>query len=216
LRRGGGAGIQRSIEQMDIVRSELPANADPGPGATKTQAALPMILVVMGVSGSGKTTIGTQLALTLRWSFEDADWFHPTRNIDKMHAGLPLTDEDRAPWLIGIADFIDQARLAGHHAVVTCSALKRRYRTVIIGNRPDVRLIYLKGDMGLIGRRIATRHEHFMPAALLQSQFDALEEPGPDENPVVVSVEPRPREIVAQVLEALKMQAPQADAAPRR
>lgn len=201
---------------MDIARSELAANAGPGPVATNTRPTRPMILVVMGVSGSGKTTIGTQLALTLRWEFEDADWFHPTRNIDKMHAGIPLTDEDRAPWLIAIADFIDQARVAGRCAVVTCSALKRRYRNVIIGNRPDVRLIYLKGDMELIGRRISTRHEHFMPASLLQSQFDALEEPGPDENPLVVSVEPRPREIVAHILEALKMQTSQADAAPSR
>lgn len=201
---------------MDIARSELAENAKPGLAATKARPTLPMILVVMGVSGSGKTTIGTQLALTLHWDFEDADWFHPTRNIDKMHAGIALTDEDRAPWLIAIADFIDQARTAGRHAVVTCSALKRRYRTVIIGNRPDVRLIYLKGDMELIGRRIATRHEHFMPASLLQSQFDALEEPGPDENPVVVSVEPRPREIVARILDALKMQTSQADAAPSR
>ena len=201
---------------MDIARSDLSANAGPGLVGTTTQAALPMILVVMGVSGSGKTTIGTQLALTLHWDFEDADWFHPTRNIDKMHAGIALTDEDRAPWLIAIADFIDRARTAGQRAVVTCSALKRRYRTVIIGNRPDVRLVYLKGDMELIGRRIATRHEHFMPASLLQSQFDALEEPGPDENPVVVSVAPRPREIVAQVLDALKMQTSSADAVPSR
>jgi gluconokinase len=201
---------------MDVARSELAADTGAGLATTKTPPTRPMILVVMGVSGSGKTTIGTQLALTLHWDFEDADWFHPTRNIDKMHAGIPLTDEDRAPWLIAIADFIDQARTAGHRAVVTCSALKRRYRTVIIGNRPDVRLIYLKGDMDLIGRRIATRHEHFMPASLLQSQFDALEEPGPDENPIVVSVEPRPREIVAQILEALKLQTSQADAAPSR
>jgi carbohydrate kinase (thermoresistant glucokinase family) len=201
---------------MDMAHSDLAANVAPGPVATKTQAALPNILVVMGVSGSGKTTIGTQLALTLRWDFEDADWFHPTRNIDKMHAGIPLTDEDRAPWLIAIADFIDQARVSGQRAVVTCSALKRRYRTVIIGNRPDVRLIYLKGDMELIGRRIATRHEHFMPASLLQSQFDALEEPGPDENAIVVSIEPRPREIVARILDALKMQTSQAGAVPSR
>jgi gluconokinase len=201
---------------MDIARSELAANVGPGLVATKRQAALPMILVIMGVSGSGKTTIGTQLALTLHWEFEDADWFHPTRNIDKMHAGIALTDEDRAPWLIAIADFIDQARTAGRHAVVTCSALKRRYRTVIIGNRPDVRLIYLKGDMELIGRRIATRHEHFMPASLLQSQFDALEEPGPDENAIVVSVAPRPREIVAQILDALTMQTSPADALSSR
>jgi gluconokinase len=183
--------------------------------ATKAQPA-PMILVVMGVSGSGKTTIGTQLALALHWQFEDADWFHPTRNIDKMHAGMALTDEDRAPWLIAIADFIDEARVAGVRAVVTCSALKRRYRAVIVGNRPDVRLIYLKGDKELIARRIATRHEHFMPASLLQSQFDALEEPGPDEKAIAVSIAPRPREIVAQILEALKMPAPQADAVPSR
>jgi gluconokinase len=201
---------------MAFTQSELSPNARPDLAATKAQPASPKILVVMGVSGSGKTTIGTQLALALRWDFEDADWFHPTRNIDKMHAGIPLTDEDRAPWLIAIADFIDEARVAGQHAVVTCSALKRRYRAVIVDNRPDVRLIYLKGDMELIGRRIATRHEHFMPASLLQSQFDALEEPGADENPIVVSIAPRPREIVADILEALKMQAPRADAAPSR
>jgi gluconokinase len=199
---------------MDIAHPDRAANVGSSLTATRTQTARPMVLVVMGVSGSGKTTIGTQLALALHWEFEDADWFHPTRNIDKMHAGIALTDEDRAPWLIAIADFIDQARCAGRHAVVTCSALKRRYRTVIIGNRPDVRLIYLKGDMDLIGRRIAVRHEHFMPARLLQSQFDALEEPGPDENPIVVSIEPRPREIVAQILEALKLQTSQADAVP--
>ncbi len=205
---------------MDIAQPELtaalPANERPDPAATKREPPLPMILVVMGVSGSGKTTIGTQLALTLRWAFEDADWFHPTRNIDKMHAGIALTDEDRAPWLIAIADFIDEARVAGQHAVVTCSALKRRYRAVIVGNRPDVRLIYLKGDMELISRRIAIRHEHFMPPSLLQSQFDALEEPGPEENPVVVSIVPRPREIVAKILEALKMPAARADAVPSR
>lgn len=201
---------------MSFAQPELNANRRPDLAATKVQPASPKILVVMGVSGSGKTTIGTQLALALRWDFEDADWFHPTRNIDKMHAGIALTDEDRAPWLIAIADFIDEARVAGQHAVVTCSALKRRYRAVIVDNRPDVRLIYLKGDMELIGRRIATRHEHFMPASLLQSQFDALEEPGADENPIVVSIAPRPREIVAEILDALKMQAPQADAAPSR
>ena len=201
---------------MALTQPELSPNVRPDLAATKAQPASPTILVVMGVSGSGKTTIGTQLALTLRWDFEDADWFHPTRNIDKMHAGIALTDEDRAPWLIAIADFIDRARTAGQHAVVTCSALKRRYRAVIVDNRPDVRLIYLKGDIELIARRIATRHEHFMPASLLQSQFDALEEPGPDENPIVVSIAPRPREIVAAILDALKMQAPQADAAPNR
>ena len=166
-------------------------------------SALPSVLVVMGVSGSGKSTIGTQIALALQWDFEDGDWFHPASNIEKMHGGQPLTDDDRGPWLDAIADFIDATRRAGNHAVIACSALKRSYRTIIIGNRSNVQLIYLKGDMALVARRMATRHEHFMPQALLQSQFDALEEPQPDENPIVVSIEPRPREIVRHILSAL-------------
>jgi gluconokinase len=201
---------------MDFSQPELSPTRRPDLAATGVPPALPMILVVMGVSGSGKSTIGTQLALTLHWDYEDGDWFHPARNIDKMHAGMALTDEDRVPWLIAIADFIDQARAAGRHTVVSCSALKRRYRAVIVDNRPDVRLIYLNGGIELIARRIATRHEHFMPPSLLQSQFDALEEPGADENPIVVSIAPRPREIVARILDALKIQVPQADDAPRR
>ena len=188
---------------MDLAQSNLHTGAQPRTRPMEA-ASLPSVLVVMGVSGSGKSTIGTQLALALHWEFEDGDWFHPARNIDKMHAGIPLTDEDRAPWLIAIADFIDQARLAGRHVVIACSALKRRYRAVIIGNRPDVQLVYLKGDIELIGRRISTRHEHFMPAALLESQFEALEEPGPDEHPIVASIAPRPREIVMHILADLQ------------
>jgi gluconokinase len=201
---------------MDIAQPHLAREIRPDIAAMEASPAMPSILVVMGVSGSGKSTIGTQLAIQLHWEFEDGDWFHPARNIDKMEAGIPLTDEDRAPWLIAIADFIDQARLSGRHAVVACSALKRRYRTVIIGNRPDVRLIYLKGTVELIGRRVAARHEHFMPQSLLQSQFDALEEPGPDEHPIVVSVEPRPREIVGEILDTLRAQTSEADGAATR
>jgi carbohydrate kinase (thermoresistant glucokinase family) len=162
-------------------------------------------VIVMGVSGCGKSTIGALLASQLRWEFEDADWLHPAANVDKMHNGIPLTDEDRWPWLAAIAGWIDQRRRSGGHAVVACSALKRRYRDVLIGDRADVRLIYLKGDEALIARRIATRHEHFMPRSLLHSQFEALEEPGPDENPVIVSIAPQPREIVAEILPALNM-----------
>jgi gluconokinase len=201
---------------MDIARPDSAADVRPDIAMMEASPAMPSILVVMGVSGCGKSTIGTQLAIQLHWEFEDGDWFHPARNIDKMQAGIPLTDEDRAPWLIAIADFIDQARLSGTHAVVACSALKRRYRTVIIGNRPDVRLIYLKGSIELIGRRIAARHEHFMPQSLLRSQFEALEEPGPEERPIVVSIAPRPREIVAGILETLKAQTREPDAAPSR
>ena len=165
----------------------------------------PTVVIVMGVSGCGKSTVGALLALRLRWEFEDADWFHPAANIDKMHSGIPLTDEDRWPWLNAVAAWIDKTRRSGGHDVVACSALKRRYRDVLIGDRADVRLVYLKGDEALIARRIATRHEHFMPPTLLHSQFEALEEPGSDENPVVVSIEPRPREVVAQIMSALNM-----------
>jgi gluconokinase len=167
----------------------------------------PAVIVVMGVSGSGKTTIANELARQLGWEFEDADWFHPAANVEKMHSGVPLTDEDRQPWLNAIARWIDDTRAAGRHGIVTCSALKRRYRAILIGDRPDVRLVHLKGDASLIARRIATRHEHFMPASLLASQFEALEEPDPDEHPIVISIEPGPREIAAQIIAALALDA---------
>ena len=121
-----------------------------------------------------------------------------------MHSGIPLTDEDRWPWLEAIATWIDKTRRSGGHGVIACSALKRSYRDVLIGNRADVRLVYLKGDETLIARRLATRHEHFMPQSLLHSQFEALEEPGSNERPIVVSIEPPPREIVARILSAME------------
>jgi gluconokinase len=165
----------------------------------------PAVMIVMGVSGSGKSTIGALLARRLHWEFEDADWLHPASNVDKMHNGIPLTDEDRWPWLHAVAAWIDKTRVSGGHAVVACSALKRRYRDILIGDRTDVRLVYLMGDETLIARRIATRHEHFMPRSLLHSQFEALEEPGTDEAPVTISIEPQPREVVAQILSALAL-----------
>ena len=164
------------------------------------------VLVVMGVSGSGKSTIASMLAQRLHWVYEDADWFHPKSNIEKMHHGEPLNDEDRWPWLQAIADWIDATRRAGGHGVVACSALKRAYRDILIGDRRDVRLVFLKGDHNLIARRIAARADHFMPSTLLESQFAALQEPQPDERAIVVSIVPHPREIVETIVKQLGAQ----------
>ena len=163
----------------------------------------PSVLVVMGVSGSGKTTIAALLAGRLHWDFEDADDLHPAANVAKMHAGLPLTDEDRWPWLDAVAGWIDATRAACRHGVIACSALKRSYRVIIVGTRPDVKLVYLKGDPAVIARRLACRHGHFMPTGLLESQLEALEEPTADEPAIVVSIERPPREIADAALDAL-------------
>ena len=159
----------------------------------------PMVAVVMGVSGSGKTTIGILLAETLGWQFQEGDKLHPPENVAKMSAGNPLSDADRLPWLRSIAETIDGWRARGELGVVTCSALKRSYRNIIIGDRPEVRLVYLKGSPDLIRRRMAARHGHFMPTTLLDSQFSILEEPSPDENPIVVDIGGQPQEIAREI-----------------
>jgi carbohydrate kinase (thermoresistant glucokinase family) len=161
------------------------------------------ILVVMGVSGSGKTTIAEGIAAAKGWSLLEGDTFHPPANVAKMKAGTPLTDDDRWPWLRAIAAAIDADRARGESAVVACSALRRAYRDILIGDRPDVRLVYLKGSRTLIGERMQARHGHFMPASLLDSQFQTLEEPGPDENPITVEIGGTPDEIVRAALERL-------------
>jgi len=161
------------------------------------------ILVVMGVSGSGKTTVAAMLAGALGVDFLEGDDLHPRANVEKMRSGTPLTDEDRWPWLEAIAARIDEWRAEGKAGVITCSALKRAYRDILIGDRPQVRLVYLRGSHELIHRRMAARHEHFMPLGLLESQFATLEEPGPDERPIVVDVGGTPAEIVAAVIRKL-------------
>jgi len=167
-----------------------------------------LVIVMMGVSGSGKSTIGAALATRLGWPFRDADSFHPPANIAKMSRGAPLTDEDRRPWLAAIAQWID-ARCAAHEpGIVSCSALKRAYRGCIIGERKGVRLVYLKGDIGLIRQRLQARKHHFMPASLLESQFATLEEPGTDERPVVVSIALSPTRAVEAIIERLRLMAP--------
>jgi carbohydrate kinase (thermoresistant glucokinase family) len=162
------------------------------------------IAVVMGVSGSGKTTVAVRLAGALHCQFREGDDFHPPANVEKMRGGTPLTDTDRLPWLTKIAAQIDDWRSRGESGVVTCSALKRAYRGIIIGDRKDVVLVYLRGSRELIHRRMMARHKHFMPVALLDSQFATLEEPGPDEDPIVADVSGSPEEIVAEILRQLE------------
>lgn len=165
------------------------------------------VLVVMGVSGCGKSTIAAMLAHRLGWVYEDGDWFHPKSNIEKMHHGEPLDDADRWPWLYSIAEWIDATRKTGNHGIVACSALKHAYRNILIGDRRDVRLVFLQGDRDLIARRIAMRADHFMPTDLLDSQFKALEPPKEDEQPITVSIVPHPREIVETIVQKLGMNA---------
>ena len=164
-------------------------------------------IVVMGVSGAGKSTVGQLIAARLDCPFRDADSFHPPANIAKMSSGAPLTDEDRMPWLAAIAHWIDERCGQGEPGIVSCSALKRAYRQRIIGARRRVRLVYLKGDRALIGRRLEARRHHFMPASLLESQFATLEEPRAGEHPVIVNAAMSPRRVVATILERLGLEA---------
>ena len=165
------------------------------------------ILVVMGVTGAGKSTIAQELAARLGWPFEEGDALHPEGNVAKMHAGIPLTDADRQPWLERVAAWIDGQRAKKRPGIITCSALKRAYRRVIIGAspeaRPEVRLVYLRGGRDLITRHLAGREGHFMPASLLQSQIDTLEEPLPDEDALTVDVGPPAAEVAREIIRLL-------------
>lgn len=142
----------------------------------------PPVVLVMGVSGSGKTTVGTLLAERLGWAYAEADSFHPAANVAKMHAGQPLTDADRLPWLDAIGAFIDRTSAQGAPAVVTCSALKRSYRARLRAGRPNVAVIYLDADVETVRARLAGREGHFFPPELLASQFRDLEVPAADED----------------------------------
>jgi gluconokinase len=176
---------------------------------------MPCALIVMGVSGSGKSTIGDKLAKRLGWSYEDGDRFHPASNVAKMSAGQPLTDEDRWPWLQAIAAEIDRVCAAGSHAVIACSALKRAYRSVLVHGRSDVRIIFLDGAQELIAGRLARRKGHFMPPGLLASQFKTLEPPGPTEDPVTVSIDAPVDGIVSDIVRQLGLDPSLSDALGR-
>jgi carbohydrate kinase (thermoresistant glucokinase family) len=167
----------------------------------------PVVLVLMGVSGCGKTTVAQILARRLQWPFEEGDALHPAANVAKMAAGHALTDEDRAPWLAKVADWVDARLDAGQSGVITCSALKRSYRELIDRRGEAVEFVYLHGPRELIAARLATRQGHFMPASLLDSQFATLEEPAPDEPAIRVEIGAAPEIIAAEVIAALGLAA---------
>ena len=165
----------------------------------------PCALVVMGVSGSGKSTIAERLAARLGWRCEDGDKYHPAANVAKMSAGHPLTDEDRWPWLQAIADEIDRTCKQSERAVIACSALKRAYRDVLVHGRSDVRIVFLNGTQELIAGRLAARKGHFMPPDLLASQFRTLERPGASERPITVSIDASVERIVDDIVTQLSL-----------
>ncbi|QES49524.1 hypothetical protein DEJ50_18650 [Streptomyces venezuelae] len=171
------------------------------------------MLLLIGVAGSGKTTVARLVADRLGWPWRDADEFHSPANHAKMAAGQPLTDVDRGPWLDAIAAWMDQEIEARRPAVVTCSALKRAYRDRLLAGRPGVRLVYLHGSPELIRARLAARQGHFFPAGLLDSQFADLEEPGPDEHPWVVEIDRSPEDVADTVLSLLAADAEDAEVA---
>jgi gluconokinase len=198
-----------TVERNDLADIELQhVNASTQLPSTPPPGQLPAAILVMGVSGSGKTTAGERLALELGWPFRDADSFHPAANVAKMSVGTPLTDEDRWPWLASIAAWIDEGRTAGQPRVVSCSALKRVYRRVLLDGRPDVRLVYMQGDIDLIAGRMGRRTGHFMPPALLRSQFDTLEPPAPEEWPIIVPIELSPRRIIEHICAHIALAGP--------
>ena len=175
---------------------------------TNPTSELPSALVIMGVAGSGKSTIGDALAQRLGWRYEDGDSFHPAANVAKMSSGQPLTDEDRWPWLKAIAAEIERCRQAGEHIIIACSALKKAYRDILVHGRDDIRMVYLCGSQGLVADRLSNRKGHFMPPGLLDSQFATLEPPSPKERPITVSIDAPVDLIVDHIVQQLQPDQP--------
>lgn len=163
------------------------------------------VLVIMGVSGSGKSTVAGVLAGRLGWDLAEGDDLHPEANVAKMQAGHALSDEDRWPWLDIIADWIKERTAAGKPGIITCSALKKRYRDVL--RSEGVVFVFLQGSKDKISDRLASRHGHFMPPSLLESQFDALEAPTEDENHISLCVSASPAEEADEIIERLGLEA---------
>jgi gluconokinase len=162
-----------------------------------------LTVVVMGVSGCGKTTVAQELAARLGWEYAEGDDFHPATNVEKMRAGIPLTDEDRAPWLHDLAEWIGEHERAGRSVVVTCSALKRSYRDLLRDGHPSVWFAHVSADAELLRKRLEQRKNHYMPASLLDSQLATLEPLQPDEAGATVTSAGSPNAVVDEVLAAL-------------
>jgi gluconokinase len=162
-----------------------------------------VILIVAGVAGSGKTTVGAVLARLLRWRFADADTFHPAANVQKMAAGIPLTDEDRGPWLQAICAWMDARIAAGESGVIGCSCLKRAYRDELLSGRPTAKMVFLQVDRDILVQRLEHRHGHFFHEELLQSQLDTLEPPLADERVTVVPTEGAPAQTASKIIALL-------------
>ena len=162
-----------------------------------------MILIVMGVSGSGKTTIGRMLAKELGWRFYEGDQFHSATSVQKMEQGIPLIDEDRWPWLERLRELIQQVNDRGESAVLACSALKLSYRERLMRNNSEVQFVYLRGDIGVIEKRLQARKKHFMKGGLLKSQFEILEEP---KEAIIANIDGAPQVIVKAILDEIERQ----------
>jgi gluconokinase len=163
-----------------------------------------MVIVICGVAGAGKTTIGQLLAQDLGWKFYDGDDFHPAANIDKMQRGIPLTDEDRQPWLTSLRRLIDRCLTARENAVLACSALKCSYRERLRAS-DEVQLVFLRGEYSLIADQLRQRRWHFFDPALLKTQLAELEEPQPEEGVITVPLGREPRELLEDIKAKLRI-----------
>jgi gluconokinase len=171
------------------------------------ELASPVVLVIMGVSGSGKSTVAALLSERLGWAFEEGDSLHPAANVEKMAAGIPLTDEDRWPWLAKVADWIDNRLDAGENGIITCSALKRSYRNVLNRRGSGVEFVYLAVGKAELEERVEHRPGHFMPASLLDSQLETLEPPTPSEPAIQVDAGVDSQLVADRVLRQLGLHA---------
>jgi gluconokinase len=163
-----------------------------------------MVVIIFGVSGAGKTTIGELLAQELGWQFYEADDFHPRANIEKMREGVPVTDQDRWPWLESLRELVNRCIAAEEDAVLACSALKKAYRRYLRANA-EVKLVFLRGEYGLIANQLRHRRAHFMNPALLQSQFADLEEPQATEGSIVIELGRGPLKLVQEIKRKLRI-----------